>query len=48
MKCNTWIGELSADTIALTPVGFLIADGNIIKLGLIGTQHVLTTMLTMF
>jgi hypothetical protein len=33
-------GELSAEnTIALTPVGFLIADGNV-KLGLIGTQHV--------
>jgi hypothetical protein len=49
MKCNTWIGELSAEnTIALTPVGFNIADGIIIKLGLIGTQHVLTTMLTMF
>jgi hypothetical protein len=32
MKCNTWIGELSADTIALTPVGFLIADGNYHKI----------------
>jgi hypothetical protein len=32
------IGELSAEnTIALTPVGFNI---DIIKLGLIGTQHV--------
>jgi hypothetical protein len=32
MKCNTWIGELSAEnTIALTPVGFNIADGNIIR-----------------
>jgi hypothetical protein len=33
MKCNTWIGELSAEnTIALTPVGFNIADGNYHKI----------------
>jgi hypothetical protein len=36
MKCNTWIGELSAEnTIALTPVGFNIADGNYHKIRLV-------------